>query len=451
MLVGLLLADIAGDGGDAPQVAVVAEVADDGLVHRDLGAAGSQEGGLALPHPLAVQGGKHLFAQPLHRPRGTGIGHPCLDDGALLIPGEQAASAGILIAHAPLGVGHADEIGGGLDDRQQVVAVGLRRLALGDILHHPFHHIPAVLRAARAGGNGGPERAAPQRVQAHLPAGYPALGADLFEQRPSLVGIGVQIGHCVPRQLGGGLGLQERHQGRIHLLEAARPVDGRPEYPHRQLLEQLLVGFQGPLVAELIGKVMDDGVQIGVSIHLQGGGFHAHIAQITGLEPVLDREHILLAGDDIPQRPRQLIGGQLGDERDGLAEQLLATIAVEALGSGVDVDDLAGAGIEQELDGRVLLEHLAEQGLALPEPLLASDALGDIHAGEQDLALLGPALGLPGQPPLRAVPAMQPALETIPPPVAGQLHQTPFNGRPFRRRQDTGQRRSRPGCRLAAD
>src|SRR6266850_3653921 len=126
LLVGLALADVAGDGREEPYAAVGGAVSNDNLGNGDFLAFGIEHCRLTLPQPLESCGRQRLvlddFAHPSRRDLGA--------QGALSVMlrhTAELAAGGIQVNPPSLRVGHPDVVAGRLQDLYQASAFLLGR------------------------------------------------------------------------------------------------------------------------------------------------------------------------------------------------------------------------------------------------------------------------------------------------------------------------------------
>src|SRR6266850_2509146 len=126
LLVGLALADVAGDGREEPYAAVGGAVSNDNLGNGDFLAFGIEHCRLTLPQPLESCGRQRLvlddFAHPSRRDLGA--------QGALSVMlrhTAELAAGGIQVNPPSLRVGHPDVVAGRLQDLHQASALLLGR------------------------------------------------------------------------------------------------------------------------------------------------------------------------------------------------------------------------------------------------------------------------------------------------------------------------------------
>ena len=126
LLVGLALADVAGDRRKEPYAAVGAAMRNDDLGNGDFLAFGIEHRRFALPQPVASRGRQCLVLDDFAHPSGIDLGAERALGGMLRHAGELAAG-GIQVNAPSLRVGHADVIAGRLQDLHQAGALLLRR------------------------------------------------------------------------------------------------------------------------------------------------------------------------------------------------------------------------------------------------------------------------------------------------------------------------------------
>ena len=201
----------------------------------------------------------------------------------------------------------------------------------------------------------------------------------------------LQVG--MERVIGGGpfqgeLGVAEDH--RQHVVElvghaAGQQADGL----HLLCLAELFLHL-----AEL-GDVIDDGVEHGPPLDVDGARVHGHVAHRAVRPAVAELEVDAL----MPPRPRHLLLDLCGAEGVDLVDahplQLFPGPAVEGGRRLVGLEDAAVVRVDEQLDRGVPLEQGAELGLALAQGLLHLLALGD-HLGEQYRAADGVRRLVPG-------------------------------------------------------